>query len=83
MLEWIRDLERPRLDQWQAQILSDIKTRCDVALYSSLAPNVVDDCNLDRVVDLQTEIEGRLKKIGGKPRVAVLPDGPLTIPYVK
>jgi hypothetical protein len=83
LLGWLRDLPKPMLDQWQVQILSEIRTRCDVALYSSLDEPTVRRCKLDRVTDLQAAVEDRLRVFGGGARAAVLPEGPLTIPYVR
>ena len=82
IMEWIRNLELPRLDQWQAQILAGIQLRADVGLYSRLAPELVESLSLRPIARLQEELDDMLRRIGGRPSVAVLPDGPLTIPYL-
>jgi hypothetical protein len=51
-------------------------------VYSSLPPSDVRDCKMVPVVDLDRAVGERLATLGPSPRVAVLPDGPLTIPYV-
>ena len=82
VLEAVHDLE-PILDQWQAQTLARILERAEVKLYSELDPDVVRGCKLEVVEDLEAAVEAEIRERGGAPRVAVLPDGPLTIPYVK
>lgn len=82
IMEWIRKLESPRLDQWQAQTLAGIQLRAAVALYSKLAPELVKSLSLRPIAHLQEELDDMLRGMGGKPAVAVLPDGPLTIPYL-
>ena len=77
----LRALPGPVLDQWEVQALLGVRRKCEVALYSSLEPGTVRACLLTPVADLQTEVEDRIRAIGGKPPVAVLPEGPLTIPY--
>lgn len=82
IIEWIRNLESPRLDQWQAQILAGIQLRAAVALHSQLEAELVESLSLRPIARLQVELEDLLRKIGRRPAVAVLPDGPLTIPYL-
>lgn len=82
ILAWVRDLDAPVLDQWQAQILAEIQLRADVALYSSLDADLVASLSLRPVDDLQAELEDTVRRLGRDTPVAVLPDGPLTIPYV-
>ncbi len=78
----LRDAAAPTLDQWQAQILTNILMHCDVALLSALDAEAVAAAKLRAVVDLQAGIEAKIREIGPGARVAVMPDGPLTIPYV-
>lgn len=78
----LRSLDKPILDQWQAQILSTIRLRCEVALHSGLDGEATAMCGLPIVENLQEDVERRLAALGRGARVAVLPDGPLTIPYV-
>ena len=78
----LRGLSAPLLDQWQAQVLVQIRLRCDVALYSTLDPVCVRDCKLEPVPDLERAVHARVEALGAGAPVAVLPEGPLTIPYV-
>ncbi|MDP6778398.1 MAG: nickel-dependent lactate racemase [Candidatus Latescibacteria bacterium] len=76
-------LESPILDQWQAQVLARILQRADVAVYSQLDDPEIRACKLDAVPDLEAAVRARIDAIGRGNRVAVLPDGPLTIPFIK
>lgn len=75
------------LDQWQVQVLLRAALRGKIVTLSSLTPEQMQLCYLHPASDLQTaveaEIERRMEQTGTRPRVAVLPDGPLTIPYLR
>lgn len=83
VLRAIYDLERPVLDQWQAQILAGILEQVEVAVYSRMEWAEVRDCKLEVAEDLDGALRERIEAVGKGARVAVLPDGPLTIPYVE
>lgn len=70
-------------DQWEAQKLALIQVKAEVQLYSSLDPELVRKVNLEPVTDLETGIRQALEKHGPEARLAVLPAGPLTIPYIR
>ena len=79
LLESIRSQQRPLPDQWQAQILADIQTRARVHVYSSgLEPAAV-----TKIGCLPCRDIGALARqlTGARPglKIAVLPEGPLTI----
>jgi nickel-dependent lactate racemase len=80
ILRHIQSLEKPILDQWEAQLYVYLMQQYDIGLYSSLSPGVVQSCKLRPVADLQAEVEEKIRTLGPHPAVAVLPDGPLTIP---
>ena len=71
----------PILDQWQAQILSGILDRVNVKVYTEMDSDEVRACKLQVIPDLNESIRNHLK--AEDTRVAVLPDGPLVIPYLK
>jgi nickel-dependent lactate racemase len=71
-----------RPEQWQAQIQALIQRRAEVLLYSSLPDDIVRRAYLQRCTDIGAEVQRRLQKLGPDARVAVLPQGPLTIPYL-
>jgi nickel-dependent lactate racemase len=71
-----------RPEQWQAQIQALIQRRAEVLLYSSLPEAVVRSAFLKSCRDIETTVRQRLAALGPQARVAVLPQGPLTIPYL-
>ena len=75
--------EKVIVDQWQAQVAAEIMKKADVLVFSAMDRTAIAQCKLGVVDDLQAEVEARIRALGGRPRVAVLPDGPLTIPYVQ
>jgi lactate racemase len=71
-----------RPEQWQAQIQALIQRRADVHLYSSLPDEIVRTAFLKPCHDISGTVNALLEKHGPNARVAVLPQGPLTIPYL-
>ncbi len=70
-------------DQWQVQLLALILKKARVGLYSEMEPEAVEAAHLEVVTDLRSAIDDELLRIGNpQARVAVLPEGPLTIPYL-
>jgi len=70
-------------DQWEAQKLTIIQKKAEVQLYSMLPPDVVRSVHLEPIEDLEAGILRALEKHGPQARLAILPAGPLTIPYVR
>jgi nickel-dependent lactate racemase len=68
-------------EQWQAQIQALIQRRGRVFLYSSLPQEAVLAAHLIPCPDIGETVRGLLKNPGSA-RIAVLPQGPLTIPYL-
>ncbi|MDB6112502.1 MAG: hypothetical protein JWR69_4252 [Pedosphaera sp.] len=71
-----------RPEQWQAQIQALIQRRANVLLHSSLPDEIVRAAYLTPCHDISAAVAGRLQELGPEARVAVLPQGPLTIPYL-
>ena len=71
-----------RPEQWQGQIQALIQRRAEVVVYSSLPDEVIRAAHLSPCHDIGAQVAGRLAKLGPEARVAVLPQGPLTIPYL-
>jgi lactate racemase len=69
-------------EQWQAQIQSLIQRKATVLVHSSLSDDVVRAAHLTPCHDIGGTIEELLQAQGDGARVAVLPQGPLTIPYL-
>lgn len=75
--------QEPVLDQWQAQVLSNVLKRADVNVFTAMNAGDVRNCKMSVVDDLDDAVQAEVKALGGDARVAVLPDGPLTIPYLE
>jgi lactate racemase len=71
-----------RPEQWQAQIQALVQRRAEVFLYSSLPDEVVRRAHLQPCHDIGALMSQRLCELGPDSRVGVLPQGPLTIPYL-
>lgn len=71
-----------RPEQWQAQIQALIQRQARVLLYSSLPEAVVRSAHLTPCADIGRAVSELLAEYGPDARVAALPQGPLTIPYL-
>jgi nickel-dependent lactate racemase len=71
-----------RPEQWQAQLQALIQRKASVLLYSSLSDEVVRRAFLTPCHDITAVVNERLRELGADACVAVLPQGPLTIPYL-
>jgi lactate racemase len=71
-----------RPEQWQAQIQALIQREVEVLLYSSLPDDVARRAFLHPCRDIAAAVARRLETLGPDARVAALPQGPLTIPYL-
>jgi len=69
-------------DQWQVQVLAAILKKANVFLYSTLQPETVESCKMKPVQDFQSTISEHIQKLNPPVDIAVLPNGPLTVPYV-
>ena len=71
-----------RPEQWQAQIQALIQRQAEVMIYSTLPEEIVRSAFLKSCKDIGAAVRERLAALGPEARVAVLPQGPLTIPYL-
>jgi len=69
-------------DQWEAQLLAGVLLKARVGLYSELPPDDVRRAHLEPIDDLSDTLETELRRIGTDAPIAVLPEGPMTIPYI-
>jgi nickel-dependent lactate racemase len=69
-------------EQWQAQIQALIQRKARVLIYSSLPDEVVRAAHLSPCRDIAGSVQKELNQLGPTGTVAVLPQGPLTIPYL-
>ncbi len=73
----------PELDRWQAQVLGRVLARVEVQLRSDgLDAATIADALLTPVTDLDGAVEAALGRLGARARVAVIPEGPLTVATV-
>ena len=71
-----------RPEQWQAQIQALVQRKAEVLVHSLLDEKTVAACHLKSCPDISAEVARRLNAEGPETRLAVLPQGPLTIPYL-
>jgi len=83
ILQGIVDLPEEILDQWEAQSYAYLMKEYDIRLFSAMDHATVRACKLEVVSDFQSELEAAIHKLGKRPSIGVLPDGPLTIPYLR
>ncbi len=72
-----------RPEQWQGQIQALIQRRARVLVKSSMPDDVLTACHLSPCDDIAETVREELKHLPSTARVAVLPQGPLTVPYLK
>jgi len=70
-------------DQWEAQKLAMIQLEAEVHLYSGLSREAVTAAHLTPVDTIESCLGKLLEKHGRQARIAVLPQGPQTIPYLR
>ncbi len=69
-------------DQWEAQMLANIQLKARVGLLSEIADDDVRRAHLEPVRDIGKAVAAEFERRGGEVPVAVLPEGPMTIPYL-
>jgi nickel-dependent lactate racemase len=69
-------------DQWEAQILALIRLKARVGLYSDIPADEVRRAHLEPLDDIGVAVAAERRRVGEDAPVAVLPEGPMTIPYL-
>ena len=69
-------------EQWQAHIQALIQSRARVLLHSAMPEEFVRAALLEPCPDIGAAVRAAVARIGPNARVAALPWGPLTIPYI-
>ncbi len=82
ILQMINDHTFQKFDQWQVQKQAVIQVWADVYVYSSLPDEDVEKAMFTPTHNIESTLHKLKKKYGPNMTVAVLPLGPLTIPYV-
>ncbi len=70
-------------DQWEAQLLALICLKARVGLYSEIPADDVRRAHLEPVDEIEGRIASEIERVGQDAPVAVLPEGPMTIPYME
>ena len=83
LLTMIEDEKFSVFDQWQVQVQAMIQVKADCYLYSTLEASTVSKAMFKPIDDVEKTLNELMNKYGPDARIAVLPLGPLTIPYVK
>ncbi|MFD1453189.1 MULTISPECIES: nickel-dependent lactate racemase [Oceanobacillus] len=83
LLDMINNPEFKMFDQWQVQKQAVIQVWADVYVYSTLSDEQITNTMLKPTHDIEQTLEELKEKHGESMTVAVLPLGPLTIPYVE
>ena len=84
--ELLETVHRPGFqspDQWQVQKQALVQQHAQVYLHSSLSDKSVKDALLIPVPHLQDTIDSLVERQGPQARVAVLPEGPMTVMQVQ
>ena len=83
ILEMINEPSFQMFDQWEAQRLAMMQEWADVYMYSTLPEESVKLAKLTAISNIEETLKTLQGKYGQDMSVAVLPLGPLTIPYVE
>jgi len=82
VLETIRR-EEPLESQWENQILAKIQKDKKIYLVSELTDHIVEDFMIKPADSVESALEEVFRKIGRKAKIAVLPEGPVSLPIIE
>lgn len=83
LMDYIKQYEVNLKDTWQVFFQAKILQNSDVYLYSTLDDQKVEKVFLKPVSNISKTVQDLVKVQGSDFRICVLPEGPLTIPYLK
>jgi len=69
-------------DQWQVQLLAMVQMKARVGVHCEIDADQLQRAHFESVPDIRAALDAELGRIGRDAPVAVLPEGPLTIPYL-
>ena len=73
-----------RQDQWEAQVQAQIQLKAEVYVCTDhLSPEQIRMALLKPASTVESALEELVERYGKNARICVLPEGPLTIPYIK
>jgi lactate racemase len=74
----------PGQDYWEAQIQAQVQCKAEVYLYShNLSEAQVRESLLKPCGDIVERLEALVNRYGAGARICILPEGPMTIPYLR
>jgi hypothetical protein len=80
----IRSFGYVRQDQWQAQIQAQVQLQAEVHVKSShLDEETIESAMLRACTSPEATLATLLERYGPDATICVLPEGPMTIPYVR
>ncbi len=79
----IKDPEFKEIDMWQTQKLVQVLLKNRIQLFSELPDEAVRRGHIEPIRNIREAIEAELKTLGDDTPIAILPEGPMTIPYVR
>lgn len=82
ILDMIQEPSFRKFDQWQVQKQAVIQIWADILVYSTLSDQEIKDAMLAPTASIEATLEQLMNKYGPQMSVAVMPLGPLTIPFV-
>jgi lactate racemase len=83
MQDHIRSFKKVRQDQWQVQIQAQIQAKADVYVRSDgIDDDTIRNAMLKPCFSIEETLERLLVQYGPEATVCVLPEGPMTIPYL-
>ena len=83
LLAMVHSFEFVRQDQWQVQVQAQIQLKADVYVKSSyLDAGTIESAMLRPCTSVEETVGTLLDSYGPEAKICVLPEGPMTIPYV-
>lgn len=82
ILDMIQEPSFRKFDQWQVQKQAVIQIWADILVYSTLSDQEIKEAMLAPTASIEATLEQLMNKYGPQMSVAVMPLGPLTIPFV-
>ena len=70
-------------EQWQSQIQSVIRRRAEIHAFTAMDDEAIRAAHLIPCKDIETLVASKIAESANPLRIAVLPQGPLTIPYIE
>jgi nickel-dependent lactate racemase len=79
----IHDPDFAEMDQWQVQKQASIQVFANVYVYSKLTDQQLEEAMLNPTSNIEETLKSLEKSYGRPLTIGVMPQGPLTIPYVE